>query len=80
MLPKAVKNFERWDLKSVRPPTLSLKGESCLYSMPDAVITVQAIRNITFTNLHKFVWTFSKFIKNYEFRVQSSLANSHTNL
>ena len=37
--------------------------------------TVKAIRNI----LHEFVRTFSKFIKNYEFHVQSSHANSRTN-
>ena len=30
--------------------------------------TVHAIRNKTFANSREFVWTFSKFIKNYEFR------------
>ena len=40
--------------------------------------TVQAIRNITFTNLREFVRTFSKFTKNYEFRVQSSYMNLRT--
>ena len=43
------------------------------------VFTVQAIRNITFTNSREFLGTFSKFIKNYEFRVQSSHANLRTN-
>ena len=27
MLPTAYKSLERWDLKSVRPPTLSLRGD-----------------------------------------------------
>ena len=35
---------------------------------PACLGTVQAIRNITFTHSREFVWTFSKFIKNYEFR------------
>ena len=48
------------------------------FLFPGSDCTIQAIRNITFTNSREFVGTFSKFIKNYGFRVQSSLANSRT--
>ena len=39
-----------------------------LFSNSTFDFTVQAIRNITFTNSREFVRNFSKFIKNYEFR------------
>ena len=38
MLPTADKNLKRWDLKSVRPLTLSLRGDPPACT-PDAVIT-----------------------------------------
>ena len=41
--------------------------------------TAQAIRNISFRDSREFVRIFSKFIQNYEFRVQNSHTDSCTN-